>query len=281
MNRKIATAVVCTLISCVAISLVGCTAGTKEKADEPKPLNISIYLDLSDRLVVNSGMVPSQKEKDLAIVDVLTDYFTSKNQGTAILKSKDRMRVFFYPTPQDPEVYALSEALTVDMSKYATKDRLDSLKNLKQRFNATLSKIYDLTIKEEKWVGSDIWGFFSDKSKVDVQCIDKDARNIVIILTDGFIYHEDNVIQDGDAFSYVSTTTLSNSKSSLIVKRDGLDDIEVLVLEITPKPIQKDKMVSVLNDWFTAMGVQKVEIYETDITTNIKTAIDKFLDDDE
>ncbi|MCD7714597.1 MAG: hypothetical protein LUI08_06705 [Prevotella sp.] len=277
MRKRIILATTkCFIIAAVAAALASCSDSGSKKPEE-KPLNISVYLDLSNRLVVNNG-VPDQKTKDLEIVDYLCDYFYDATKGPKILKSGNKMNIIFYPAPQDPGIDSLSDELSIDMSKIDVKEKLNTLNGFKQKFHDNLSKIYDKTIQEQKWIGSDIWGFFSDKSKIDVQCIDDNCRNIIVILTDGFIYHKDNKIKEGDAYSYVLAETLANPKSSLIAKRNDLNNIEVLVLEITPgNAARKDKMVSVLTDWFNAMGVSKLQIAESDVIKTTKTVIDKFL----
>ena len=54
-------------------SLASCGEKKKEAKQEPKPLNISIFLDLSDRLT--REMEPSQMSRDTAIVGYIADYF--------------------------------------------------------------------------------------------------------------------------------------------------------------------------------------------------------------
>ena len=87
----------------------------------------------------------------------------------------------------------------------------------------------------------------------------------------------------GKAYSYILPQTLAVEGSSLIDKRNGeLKDkgIEVLMLEINPyQPNQRDKMVKVLENWFSAMGVEKFVVAETDANlTNTQTIIQSFLE---
>lgn len=87
----------------------------------------------------------------------------------------------------------------------------------------------------------------------------KDARNILIILTDGYIFQANNKIKDGNAFSFILPATLQNPQSSLIARRTDvpLDNLEVLVLEVNPyQPQHRDKMVQVMTDWFQAMELR-------------------------
>ena len=128
----------------------------------------------------------------------------------------------------------------------------------------------------KNWIGSDIWGFF--KKQIDTYCIREDARNIIVILTDGYLFYAPNKIKDGDNYNYILPQTLMNPNSGLIVSRQGLENIEVLMLEINPyDPKHQDKIESVLQNWLKDMGVQKMFVGETDQPSNTKLIIDKFM----
>ena len=148
---------------------------------------------------------------------------------------------------------------------------------MKSQFDNSLDSIYQNTLKMKKWVGCDIWSFFSNK-KVDNLCIRKGYRNILVILTDGYLYHKDNKFKDGTAYSYILPETLNTPNASLISKRKGLNDLEVLILEVNPySPGQRDRLIEVLEKWLKDMEVSKNQIEETDIPNNIKPIISNFL----
>lgn len=76
---------------------------------------------------------------------------------------------------------------------------------------------------------------------------------------------------------------LSNPDSYLINERNGDlkgKGLEILMLEINPRQLkQRGKMVKVLENWFSAMGVEKFVVAETDANlTNTQTIIKNFLD---
>ena len=250
-----------------------------------KPLNISIYLDLSDRL--KRDLTPSQKERDLAIVGHIADYFRAQTVGPKILQSKNNIKVFFYPAPNSSDIATLAEDLCIDITKFNGVERrvvLDGDANqgkpsLKERFKKNLSAIYDKTLEANQWPGCDIWDFFSNKN-VDTQCIRKGFRNILIILTDGYLFDEKHKVQDGNAFSYVTPATLKNPNTSLIVKRTGLENLEVRILEVNPTDINhRDQLKTVLEDWLKGMGVKEenITVSQTDLPSNTQTIVDSFL----
>jgi hypothetical protein len=263
------------------MSVSSCGGGQKKEVVMPRPLNISVYLDLSDRLI--RDLTPNQTYRDTAIINYLVDYFRSQTLGPTILKSENKMKVFFYPTPKDTEISTLAQGLSVDIASKQGVEKRKALDEMKGIFQNNLAHIYEETLNAKTWVGCDIWDFFSNK-KVDNLCVKNGARNIIVILTDGYIFAEDNKIkEDNNAFSYILPQTLNIEGSSLIDRRHGkLKDkgIEVLMLEVNPyQPNQRDKMIKVLEDWFSAMGIEKFVVAETDANlTNTQTIIKNFLE---
>lgn len=247
-----------------------------EKVD--KPLNISIFLDLSDR--ITRDITPSQMSRDTAIVANIVDFYKSHTLGPQILQAKNSLKVFFYPIPDIPEVAKLADELKVEMDNMPkTVARRERLESMKQQFLSNLNTIYSKTLEAKKYPGCDIWDFFSSK-KVDEYCIQEGSRNILIVVTDGYLFDERHKIQEGNAYSYVTAATLKNPNSSLIVKRDGLGDLEVMMLEVNPLDINhRDHLIAVLNEWLTGMGIKKenIKISETSLPTNTKTIINNFL----
>lgn len=278
---------------CVCLTFIYCGSKTKTggdtdmttidtkttNGDSDLPLNISVYLDLSDR--ITRDLTPTQKERDMAIVGYIADYFKEHTQGPKILQSKNSMKIFFYPAPKNTKVSTLAGELNVDMQKYQGVNKRIALENMRSKFNENLNLIYDMAIEANEFPGCDIWDFFSNKNNVDIQCIRKGFRNILVILTDGYLFDENHMVQDGDAYSYISSTTLKNPNSSLIVRRAGLEDLEVRILEVNPKEMShRDHLVSILENWLKDMGVklENITVVETNLPSTTQTVIESFLD---
>lgn len=245
---------------------------------ENLPLNMSIYIDLSDRINrQHSGM--SQKSIDIKIINYLVEQFVNITANRGVLMSKNNFQVLFYPAPDDPNVNELAQTMSADLSKMKAGEKKLAMQSLGTNVNNSLEAIYDKTIMSKNWQGCDIWSFFSDK-KVDNFCIKPGYRNVLIILTDGYLFHTKNKVKDGNAYSYVLDQMLAVPESSLIVKRSDLENIEVLMLEVAPNsPKIRDRLFDVLNDWFKNMGLSKenYSIQETDLPKNTQLIIDNFL----
>lgn len=281
MKQKIYSLIFVSISICVTGLLCsGCGDKQKKGNASPPELNITVYLDLSNRLVHN-GLTPNQTYRDSIIIRHLVDYFVEHTKGMQLLQSKNKMKVLFYPTPKDLKVSDLAAELNVDIGKKQGIDKRLTLESMGNIFSRNVSQIYEETIQQKNWVGCDIWGFFSDK-KVDKLCIDKGARNIIIILTDGYIYDLFHKIKQGHAYSYITPLILKDSQASLIDRRNGDlkgKGLEVLMLELNAYTHQQhDLMVKMLEEWFHSMGVEKFDIAETDANLeNTKHIIDNFL----
>ena len=123
MNTKTIFPISVLLIMALTV-LTACGGGGKKTSDSDdnatavqskKALNISVYLDLSDRL--EREMAPSQMDKDIEIVNYLTEVVKNHAVAQKILPSRDRIKVFFYPTPNDSKIALLSQDLEMDLSK--------------------------------------------------------------------------------------------------------------------------------------------------------------------
>lgn len=254
---------------------------TTIEANSPKPINLSIYLDLSDRIKPDGSSALSQKDKDMAIVGFLTNYIKDKAVKEKILPCKDRIKVFFYPAPSDSKIAMLSEKLELDLGTTQMAAKKKTLVEFGDDFQSSMEQIYTSTINTSNWQGSDIWGFFN--KPIDNYCIKEGYRNILVVLTDGYIFYAPDKRQVGDASNFILNQTLSNPNSKLIMGRDGmtkLDNLEVLMLELNPDPLSyQPKMEQVITAWLNEMGVEKCYVGETDVPSNTKMIIENFLNE--
>lgn len=266
------------LVCLFMATIISCTDKKKNNENTTqRPLNISIYLDLSDRLV--RDIQPSQVSRDTAAVGYILDYFKRQTMGPHILQSQNRLKVFFYPSPNSSDIATLAGELDINMAQLKGVEKRKKLESMKSLFQKNLSQIYNKTISEHEWIGCDIWDFFSSK-KVDAQCIKNGARNILIILTDGYLYAANNKIKEGNAYSYILPQTLKE-EAPLIVRRKGLENLEVGVFEINPYSKEEGyKLIPTLENWLKNMGISEehLVVAETDLPTNTQTLLKSFLE---
>lgn len=265
-------------LSILAIAMVLCScAAESQKKQQPvdKPWNVSVYLDLSDRLTKGNG--ESQTLRDTAIISNIIQLYVDNVVRHKIVPCDDKFQIFFYPTDGIQNASAVSNALKVDLEQYkqTPAKKKEILLSMKQDIMQSVTPIYETTLQNKKWLGSDIWGFF--KNKIKISCVREGYRNILIVLTDGYIYHANSKVTKGNEYSYILQSNIMKPDMKLIKCNDGLDDLEVLFLEINPSQFSHtEKMQEVIGTWLEEMGVQHYEVVETDVTANIAPAIANF-----
>lgn len=290
MKRLIFVPVLLLLVSCGGKGTAGST-GKEEKAVRPQ-LNITMLLDLSDRIdPVTSPEIPAHHERDIANIGHITDLFVKDMASRGTFMSRSRMKVIFSPRPGDANVNILAEKLNVDLSKMDNRQKKEVYDSVTDTFADNLKKIYELAISEKKWIGSDVWRFF--KNDVKDYCIQPDCRNILIIFTDGYIYHADSKDRERNRYAYLLQQNIGRYRGAadweqrmerddfgLIARRTDLEDIEILVLEVSPSPKHRndeDMIKKVLSKWFEEMNVKRYAIFNSDLPEYTGQRIDDFI----
>lgn len=261
-----------------------------------KQLNISLLWDLSDRINPKiHAELPSCADRDIAIIKYFADHLKADMDKKGAFMAKGKLRVFFSPNPTDHNINSLASKLGVDLSDKDVKIKKEVYDNISTDFEQTAKQITDMTIKTSKWEGSDIYRFF--KNDVSDFCISKDSsfRNILVVLTDGYIFHPQSNGRSGNKSEYIVAgllnslglrnnqdfkSTFQSKNCGLISTRKDLGSLEILVLEVNSEANHKndeDIINFYLQKWFTEMNVKRFEIYNTDLPENTKKRIADFL----
>jgi len=271
---------------------------TKEVADtnSDKQLNITILLDLSDRIEPTKyPSKPEHFERDIEIVNYFTEIFKRDMEQKGAFMANGKMKVIFSPRPDDEEINQIASELSVDLSRAKnTKEKKQIFDNVSSNFRKNLERIYSKTIETKNYPGSDVWRFF--KNDVADYAISEDDKykNILVILTDGYLFHEASNDKEGNRSMSLLPRDVKNNgfRSSnwkdkfeegdygYITTRDDLQNLDVLVLEINPSRQDKDDedvIKAYLRKWFNEMNVNEVELYNSDLPQYTKTRIDKFI----
>lgn len=283
-----------------AIESTGATSGNATD----RQLNINILWDLSDRIdpKINQAS-PEHYERDIEVIKNIASFFRKDMEKRGAYKAKGRIKVFFAPAPEDAKINAIAGSLSCDLSSYtgdgANRKKKEIYDSIENRFSRNANEIYRITLSNNKgqkqWDGSDIWRFF--KNDVKEYCIDASGnyRNILIILTDGYIFHKDSRDKRGNRTAFILPEILKPFRNNstwqnmftkgdygLISTRKDLQNLEVLVLEITPSKDYKndeDLIKAYLGKWFEEMGIPKsyYVCYNTDLPEYTKKKVAEFL----
>ncbi|WP_427874833.1 hypothetical protein [Flavobacterium sp. MMS24-S5] len=254
--------------------------------------NISILVDLSDRISLKKNPNPTMEiyQRDLGYIKSVSEAFTQHLKSKRMRQINDKMQLFFNPEPENSEINSISKDLRINVTKdNASKKFLNSINDTYSLKTAT---IYESAIKDDKYIGSDIWNFFD--SKVQDQCIDKDFRNILVILTDGYMFYAGTQIKDGNLSSYLTPQLIKKNglntndwekkfekeNFGFIKINTDLSDLEVLVLGINPSknnPFEEKIIKAYWTKWLSEMKIKHFEIKNADLPSNMDKIIKDFI----
>jgi len=255
-------------------------------------LNLSFLLDLSDRIDPNkypNDAMPYYK-RDAAYIQSVAEAMRNHLNSKRIRQINDKIQVFFEPEPSNPDINEISEKLKFNFSRQNISK--DLLERFDESYNNYPTEIYDLAIEDDHYIGSDTWRFF--KTKVKDYCIEEGYRNVLVIMTDGYIFHKDTKIKQDNRTSYLTPEYIrsvelnSNNWMELYNKdnfgyiglEEDLSNLEVLVLGINPDPkndFEEEVIRKYWSDWLEGMNVKKYKIMKADLPSNMDQIIKDFI----
>lgn len=274
----------------------------KNNEEEPEPevivkdysnnLNVSILLDLSDRISPNKYPNPAMEYylRDVGYINSVSEAFTNHLNTKKVRQANDKIQLFFDPEPFNPEINRISKDLKIEINKdNITKE---SIKDIKDKYANEPLKIYNLAIKDNNYVGSDTWKFF--KNKVNDYCIEDNYRNILVILTDGYIYFKNSKIKEDNLTTYLTpemiregnlnkqnwSEIMKNQKFGFIPANKDLSNLEILVLGVNPNsknPYEEDVIKAYWIKWFEAMKVKRYDIRTAELPSDMDKIIKDFV----
>ncbi|WPO82851.1 hypothetical protein SD427_00485 [Chryseobacterium sp. JJR-5R] len=282
------------------IGLVSCCDKKVNETDPKKEdsvivdsnnINVSILIDLSDRIDPDKNPNPAMPyfQRDMEYIKAIQKGFIDHLKSKKIITYDDQMQVFFNPEPSDPKINQFTKDLKVSFDKNTSKDYFASVE---KKYAEIPSYIYQSAIKDKNYIGSDIWEFF--KNKVKDYCIKNDRRNILFILTDGYMYHTDSKFEEKNDNSYktsyltgklikANNLTTSNFKTDIekngygfVKANDHLNNLEVIVLGIHPEkgnPFEEAVIKEYWGNWFREMKIKNYQIKSADLPSNIEPII--------
>lgn len=263
-----------------------------KRQNSTQNLNISFLLDLSDR--IDPEKYPNQAmefyERDASYINSVAEAFRNHLNSRRIRQIDDRIQLFFEPEPSNSNINLISEKLKFNFTRHNISK--DLLHKFDESYQTNPREIYELAIKDNNYIGSDTWRFF--KTKVNDYCIEEGYRNILIVMTDGYIYHKDTKIKQENKTSYLTPEFIrsvnlntnnweehfdKNSYGYIPLDKD-LSNLEVLVLGINPNPkndYEEEVIRKYWSDWLEGMNVKKYKIMNADLPSNMDKIIKDFI----
>jgi hypothetical protein len=288
----------------IAVLICGCSCGQKKTTTTghavvpvvEKQINMTILLDLSDRIDPEKNPAkPEHFERDSALIGYFTDYFIGQMKEKGVPRAKGKMRIIFSPNPADTRINTAAEKCRVDLSAMDIQGKKEVYDSLKSTISSNINYIYTTSINQHLWPGSDIWRFFKNDVKEIAVDPDSSYRNLLVIFTDGYIYHADSKDVSGNRYAYILPGLFDKYKLrnnnhweeqvdkldfGLIAKRADLGQLEVLVVEVTPSAEHKDDedvIKKVMGKWFEEMKVKRWKIVNSNLPVMAEQEIGNFM----
>lgn len=252
-------------------------------------INVSIMIDLSDRIDPKTNPNPTMEyfQRDVEYIKAIEKGFLNHIKTKKIITYNDQMQVFFNPEPSDPKINDFTKELKVSFDQNTNKAYFNTVE---KKYAELPANIYQSAIKDGKYVGSDIWEFF--RNKIIDYCIKDDHRNILFILTDGYMYHKDTMFSQDKKTSYLTSklvksnnltksdfkTAIEKNNFGFVKANDNLSNLEVIVLGINPEkgnPFEEAVIKEYWENWFKDMKIKKYQIKSADLPSNLEPIIIK------
>ncbi|EMY79931.1 hypothetical protein pgond44_14488 [Psychroflexus gondwanensis ACAM 44] len=172
---------------------------TSENLSKRKPINYTIILDLSDR-VLNQN----QLSYDFAQIELIFKKFKKKAKQNLIITSKDRFVLKIIPQKGSSlDLNYYENILQLRLDQLSIKDKNKRLEKLESILTSTLEKLKKEAVlgkKHSDYAGVDLWSFLNN-NKENLTSAGYD--NTIIIMTDGYLDFENNnhVIEQNNHFT--------------------------------------------------------------------------------
>ncbi|MDF1610545.1 MAG: hypothetical protein AB1695_13435 [Stygiobacter sp.] len=279
------------------VILFACGEDEKKQANSNyKNLNVTILLDLSDRISISKN--PDQAEKDINIISSVVDNFKLFLSKKGVVNSDDKLKIIFYPTINYDIYQSIADSLNIDFSNYNFSDRKKLYNSLSNKFKNNLTRLYSIASKAKLYEGADIFNYFKHRIIDDCILSDSNYINVLVILTDGYIYHKNSKYELNNRFSYIIPESYQikrfrnnvnweddfNKNDFGLLKLDNnLSKLNILVAEVSPlsnSPKDYDIIYKYLSKWFEEQNVAKnnYKIIKSDLTSINKNIVNNFFE---
>lgn len=272
------------------IFITSCKERTVKEKPEIVQNNITILLDLSDRIDVIKN--PLQSEKDKALISSIVKIWKSGLEQKGVYKSLDRISIQFFPQPTDTELLKIANSLTIDLGALSPKERKQKVLDIETIYSNGINNLYSRAVNPTYFAGADLFTFFKDHASDTA--IKKGYRNILVVLTDGYLYWDGTRIDQGNRHSYIErafpwltqfrgmtsdkiTEKFNQGDYGFIDTGKDLSELEVLILEVNPAHSSDYDILNLYWDkWLKNMKIEHRAIKPTTASVNAQEIVSKF-----
>lgn len=288
------------IVSVLCLVLVwilnGCSPNApKAQSPQPKPLNIIVILDTSDR--ISKERHPNQRERDIDILNEIVDQFaklvepTTKKGGTIKTPHKLTFAVPDQPKPLQQSKRAAPPKEIIDKLTIVAPKRRSENPEFQKKKKELIDAISDLYnhVQQHPQTGSDIWDWFRSKAE---SSFSKNHQNLIICLSDGYLNFDVNRHKGTD----MRVGALRKDPEAVKKIKNGSErlrpvghyfsdfNIRFLMLEIR---LREENGVKHFQDfdiiqaywetWLNTMGIKNTKFFEQLDPGGLKNMIENFI----
>lgn len=259
-----------------------------------KQLNVTILLDLSDRISQQKN--PGQADKDISIILNIVDNFKKYLNVKGVALSRDRIKLVYYPLLNFPQIKDITDSLNINFENLGIIERKAVFNNIDRMYLDNLKRLYSIFSNMPEYNGSDLFSYFKHRVVDDCITLDEDYINLLVILSDGYLYSYNNKFKIENRFSYIGplSTHLTQFRNNphwerrfndedygFIKIENDLSNLLIIAAEFNPEakyPIDFDILKKYWSKWFEEQNVQKSNfiILRTDHISQNKNVIEAF-----
>ena len=260
-------------------------------------LKLSVFIDLSDRLKDEMPGI-SVAEMDQRCLESASTAFFQHIRKKRVRELDDMIQTIVEPIPDNQSIPELLSKLQKSFTDENVTS-LDQVKKAQTDYQNLPIDIYNTAISEPEFPGCDIYGFLQNKcSKL---CIDSGKDNVLVILTDGYIYHDLSREKIESRRNYLTEQVIQKMKLDrpdwqqhcatndigFILPnehlRAGVDlsQLEVLVVGIYPGESQRKYGAPIIkkfwSELFDDLKVKRYDFLDADLPIYLNDGIEKFI----
>lgn len=272
-----------------SILFFSCKDETNDQTQVRRPINYTILIDLSDRILTEN-----QLDKDIYLIESAFQIFKNKALKNLIITSKDRFSVKIIPQKNSKvSKDKYEDLLHIYLDELNVQDKNSTLISFSNSLNKTLNNLKEEALyshNRKDYFGVDIWAYLHDKGlKLSLDNYD----NTIFILTDGYFDFEDqsHVIYEKNQFtSTIFLSKLNQSNWKIQFERCGFGLIPIKLDKNTkwiisgisgknPKDIlQTEKITFIWDNWLKKSGVNIRHFILNDSKSNMNSSLLKILE---
>ena len=274
MNKMKCLAIIFTLFF---LWIGGCT-DPPPKPSPPKPVNIIVILDTSDRISKEKN--PDQAEKDIQLAAGIISIFEEEFVRPELYIGYPHRLAFVVPDQSGTDPIPLN--ITKDTGGGAPQ-----FKKMKKELIERIKGLYQDVNGQVKFTGSDIWDWFRKSAEARLQ---KGALNYIICISDGYLDFDADIQKNrpkrGNKTTFMQVAKFRNDpnwekkfdseKHGLLVTEDFTNfkdyNVKLLMIEIKLRPnymLDRPIIEKYWRTWLASMGIMHSEFWESQDDTSI------------